>query len=561
MYTDNNPLSYVLTSAKLDSAGARWLSELSQYQFSVKYRPGKNNADADVLSRIHEPPDEQVITLDSVQAVCGSAVTTGGGFVEILSMTQSVIDSVEDEDADSLHHPTWRDWKKKQRRDAIINRVIQIKEANGKITESDKRQYPTDMKIYSREWEKLFLRRGVLYRERVHQGDIVYQLVLPTSERQNALTGLHENAGHFGQDRTLEMVRERFFWPKMADDVIEKVKNCERCIRRKMTVPDRAPLVSVKTTQPMELVAMDYLTVEPSKGNIENILVITDHFSKFSQAIRTKNQTAKTTAQALFKFFLDFGFPHTLHADQGRNFESDVIKELCNLGGIDKTRTKPYHPMGNGQCERFNRTLMDMLGTLTAEQKSNWKDHIHALVHAYNATKHESTGYSPFYLMFGRHPRLPIDVAMGVEPAERQLQKGVSYVKDLRQRLERAYDLASKHMGKRSEKRKEIYDKRVRGAKVDVGDRVLLRNVGLQGRHKLADRWSDEVYNVIDQPNPEIPVYVIKQEGRSRVTRTVHRNLLLPINFLPLTDELKKEERDNRNPEVEYRNKAETVEP
>ncbi len=551
VYTDNNPLSYVLTSAKLDSAGARWLSELSQYQFSIKYRPGKNNTDADVLSRIHEPPDEQVINQDSVQAVCSSAVNTGG-FVEILSMSQSVIDSIEDEDDDSLDHLTWRDWKKKQCKDPVINRIIQLKQANKRIKDADIRLNPMDMKIYSRQWEKLCLRRGVLYREREYQGNTVYQLVLPTNDRQNALTGLHENAGHFGQDRTLEMVRLRFFWPKMADDVTAKVKNCERCIRRKMTVPDRAPLVSVKTTQPMELVAMDYLTVEPSKGNIENILVITDHFSKFSQAIPTKNQTSKTTAQALIKFFLDFGFPHRLHADQGRNFESDVIKELCHLGGIDKTRTTPYHPMGNGQCERFNRTLMDMLGTLSAEEKSNWKDHIHALVHAYNATKHESTGYSPFYLMFGRHPRLPIDVAMGVEPAERQIQRGVSYVKDLRQRLERAYELARKHMEEKSEKRKELYDKRVRGAKVEVGDRVLLRNVGLKGRHKLANRWSDEIYYVIDQPNLDIPVFIIKKEGRSRVTRTIHRNLLLPINFLPLSEELQ-EEQNKRKPDIEYK--------
>ena len=419
----------------------------------------------------------------------------------------------------------------------MINRVILLKESGGKITDQDKKLFPQVMMIYNREWDKLSLRKGVLYRERLLQEERVFQLVLPVADRGNALEGLHENAGHFGQDRTLDLVRTRFFWPKMAEDVEKKVRHCERCIRRKVVVPHRAPLVNIVTSQPMELVAMDYLTVESSKGGFENILVVTDHFSKFCHVFPTKNQSAKTTAAALFKLFLDFGFPQRLHSDQGRNFESNIIKELCIIGGIDKSRTTPYHPMGNGQCERFNRTLMDMLGTLSAEQKANWKDHIQPLVHAYNATRHETTGFSPFYLMFGRHPRLPIDVAMGIEPAERQLDKKDStYVQDLRRRLGYAYDLATKQIQKRGAKNKVMYDRRVRGATVEVGDRVLVRNVGLQGRCKLSNRWGDDIFIVVEQPNEDIPVFVVRKEGKGKATKTLHRNMLLPVNFLPLPD-------------------------
>ena len=103
--------------------------------------------------------------------------------------------------------------------------------------------------------------------------------------------------------------------------------------------------------------------------------------------------------------WLRYGFPAKLHADQGRNCESSVVKELCKCTGITQTHTTPYHPQGNGTTERFNRTLMDMLGTLEPHLKPRWHEYVVAMTHAYNCTRHDSTGYTPYYLMFGRHPR------------------------------------------------------------------------------------------------------------------------------------------------------------
>ena len=157
---------------------------------------------------------------------------------------------------------------------------------------------------------------------------------------------------------------------------------------------------------------MDYLTLEPSKGNIENVLVITDHFTRYALAYASKTQTAQATARILWdNFICHYGFPEQFISDQGRNFESDLIQELCKIAGVKKLHTTPYHPQSNGQCERFNSTLCNMLGTLSDEEKSDWKSHLGCMTHAYNCTKHTSTTYSPYYLMFGRHPRLPIDVA------------------------------------------------------------------------------------------------------------------------------------------------------
>ena len=189
---------------------------------------------------------------------------------------------------------------------------------------------------------------------------------------------------------------------------------------------------------------MDFLSLEMSAGGYENILVITDHFTRYAQALPSKNQTAKTTARLLFdNFICHYGFPARLHSDQGRNFESQVIKELCSIANIEKSRTTPYHPMGNGMPERFNQTLLNMLGTLEDHQKSDWKSYVPSLVHAYNSTRHESTGYSPHFLMFGRHPRLAVDAFLGIRP-ESASQDQTKYAADLRKRLDFAYRCATK---------------------------------------------------------------------------------------------------------------------
>ena len=242
----------------------------------------------------------------------------------------------------------------------------------------------------------------------------------------------------------------------------------------------------------MELICIDYLTLETSKGGFANVPVVTDHFTKYSQAYPTRKQTAKITAQILYNnFFVHYGFPARLHSDQGRNFESRVIKELCVLGGIQKSRTTPYHPMGNGHCESFNQTLLEMLGTLEPDKKADWNAYVAPLVHMYNSTKHDTTGYSPYLLLFGREPRLPIDVLL--PSPEGQLSCSyTSYVVNLRKRMKYAQELVDERIKTAGESNKEWYDRKVRGATLQPVDQVLIRQVGIQGKHKLVDRWEEE---------------------------------------------------------------------
>ena len=183
--------------------------------------------------------------------------------------------------------------------------------------------------------------------------------------------------------------------------------------------------------------------------------MITDHFSRYAQAIPTRNQKATTTAKVLFEnFFLHYGFPAVLHSDKGANFESKVIRKPCEIAGVKKSRTTPYHPMVNGMVERYNKTLLNMLRTLSDNQKSDWKSHVFTMTHAYNAAEHESTGYAPFYLMFGRHPRLAIDAFLGLENEPSAPKRHQDYSDKLQHHLEYAYNIASEEARKAAKKHK-----------------------------------------------------------------------------------------------------------
>ena len=160
-----------------------------------------------------------------------------------------------------------------------------------------------------------------------------------------------------------------------------------------------------------------YLCLEPGNGLEENVLVITDHFTRYSQAYVTKTQTAQTTAKTLWdKFIVHYGLPKKVLTDQGCSFESQLVADLCKLMGIQNVWTSPYHPQTNSQCQKFNSTLINMLGMLPKEEKSECKNHIGTLVHAYNCTQNSATGFSPYFLMFGRQPHLPINVTLGLAP-------------------------------------------------------------------------------------------------------------------------------------------------
>ena len=156
------------------------------------------------------------------------------------------------------------------------------------------------------------------------------------------------------------------------------------------------------------------------------------------------------------------------------------------------SRATPYHRMGNGMVERFNQTLLNMLGTLEDRKNEDWKTYVAPLVHSYNATKHSSTGYSPYFLMFGRHLRLAVDAYLDISlPEESNIVSQDHYATKLKKRVQFTYKVASKEAQKAADRNKADYDLKVREATLDVGELNWFRcyHTRCDNRHRILSRW------------------------------------------------------------------------
>ena len=362
VYTDNNPLTYVLISAKLDACGQRWVSAIALMNFQIHYKPGKTNIDADALSRILWT---EKLTDEEVQGTLKGCLEKPECLWEAYARSVKIV-----EDLQPNLEPARMDSKalaKAQNQDptlSAIKRMIRNKFLFRRRATS--RDSP-ELKTYLHQRTKLKLRAGVLYRytedwSRPDRSSM--QLCLPPPFRKEALEGCHDNIGHLGLDRTLDLLRDRFYWPHLLDDAKNHVSTRRRCQLAK-SKQQRAPMQPYHADAPVELVHMDYLTIEHGKtGNDVNILIITDHYSRFAQAVVTSSQTALVTAKAAWNhFFSKYGFPKKIVTDQGTNFESKLFMKLCQVVKITKLRTTSYHPQTNGNCERFNATLINMIKT------------------------------------------------------------------------------------------------------------------------------------------------------------------------------------------------------
>ena len=318
----------------------------------------------------------------------------------------------------------------------------------------------------------------------------------------------------------------------MSQALLRAVANCGRCIQYKAKgqLPPMQPIIC---TELMELVHIDYVGMEVTvatdkKPVVQNVLVVVDHFTQYVQAFVTKNHTARTMARVLYNnYFSVFGFPQRFMWDQGMEFCGKVIAAMCSLLGVEKIRTTPYHPQTNGSAERVHQTLQRMIGKLDPEKRRKWLAHIGSIIIVYNSTRSLVTGYSPYYLMFGCRPRLPIDLLFPMHQTQMLTRTIDEYVASLYDRLRESLAIVQDCAVKEAQRQKRLYDRKVGAIELRPGDHVLVRLDAFRGqRRKLKNRWGDDLHTVVTHVADGIPAYVVKN-NRTGKKKVVHRARLL----------------------------------
>ena len=542
--TDNNPLTYIFSSANLDAAAQRWVACLVSYNFSLEYQKGKDNTVANFLSQMNEHlPEEEVqeylnqIPYPGVKAVLDNAITPIEERAEQgVRPTPDCQGDCQEETVEArparLATTNVTDWKQEQKEDPILYQVAKHLRAPRETFKAalhqvlDKKATAT----YVKAKEQLLIKNGLLYRKtRQGQADeIMFQFVVPQRHRGATLDGYHREAAHQGQCRSTALMQERFWWPSMTRDLRNCIKKCGHC-RKYEAAPPVAPMKPLACSGPGELLHVDFTSIEetvPLKEDpvIHNVLVLQDHFSKYIVTYVVKDQTAHTAAETLRNgFFGLFGAPAYLVSDQGKAFTGHVITHLCELYGVQKLRTLPYHAQTNGQVERMNQTII---------RKACWSEHLPELLLAYNATRSAVTGYSPYYLLFSRRPRIPVDYLFPtLRDSPHQTKMEVSVVA-MQKRLKEAFTVARHLTSEEVARQCCYYDHKAGAVALQPGDVVMVRTDGFVGDRKVKDRWEDGGF-IVESQLEDWPVYKVKcptSDARQKPKyQILNRNCLLLI--------------------------------
>ena len=490
--TDHAALSWLQKTPEPIGQNARWLELLGEYDFTIKHRAGKSHGNADSISRhpCLNKPSCTACHAYSVTRAAGQASEKEGQGTSQATASQTADSSAESDGAltsrligGPADQFSWtaQELAAAQRQDKDLEFVLSLLESStAKPSWADVELQSSTVKCLWHEWDRLRVIDGVLHRKwiSVDGSPDFMQIVLPRSHREQCIMLAHTGmtGGHLGRSKTEEQVKRRAYWPGWRSQVASTLKKCDSCAQyHRGKAPRQTPLRPFGAGEPFEVVALDITGKHPrsSRGN-EYIVTVTDVYSKWSEAYAVRVHTAPVVAKVLVdNFFCRFGMPRRLLTDQGPEFESQLFQELCKHMGIEKVRTSPYKPSTNGCVERFHRTLNSMLGKVVQENQRDWDDKLQPVMAAYRAAKHESTGFSPNYLVYGRENRAPIDIVLGeVAGEEERYQSQDDFVAATQQRLRQAHQLAREHLNAAAERRKDEYDVKVKSATFSVGDWV-----------------------------------------------------------------------------------------
>ena len=468
--TDHHALCWLQSKTDLAGRLARWSMTISEYKYVITHRNGKLHQDADALSRY--PLNEDNDTPDNTWGESSNTVGV---------MTQ--------DNRDELTKGQQDEW-------AYVFKNAE----NGKETVN------------------YIIENGLLYRIRItgeEETDAELRLCIPKNLRTTILQACHDDitSGHLGETRTYDRVTQRYFWHGISRDIERYIKACPDCQSRKKG-QYRKPSGFLELThieKPWDRVGMDILGPFPtsSLGN-RYIVVAVDYVTKWAEAVALHTAGAKQVAEFFVtEILLRHGAPRKLTTDQGKCFVATMMQRVLAAMETNHQTTTAYHPQANGLVERLNHTLADMLSMYVSRDHKDWDTTLPFVRFAYNTSRQETTGKSPFYLMHGRHPVLPIDTIFGADPDPRHLVPVESggpenYEMWMLGNLQRAFAEVDTRSQRAQRKYKQHYDKQRReGERFQPSQQVLVyrptRKVGLA--EKLLHRWHGP-YNIIRQITP-----------------------------------------------------------
>lgn len=348
-----------------------------------------------------------------------------------------------------------------------------------KLQVNQKRQSKNTVTWYEKNNDMLYK-----FSKCVKTGRVQKQLVVPRGLIMNVMSVAHESplAGHMGIRKTNSRVRSCFTWPGMDADICRFCRSCDICQRtiskgRVTKVPlGNMPIIE----QPFERVGVDLIgPIHPkSERGHRYILTMVDYATRYPEAIPLRGITTEEVAEAMLTVFTRMGVPKEILSDLGTQFTSQLMHEVSRLLSVKKLFTTPYNPRCNGLTEKINGVLKSMLKKLTAERPTDWDRYIDPVLFAYREVPQDSTGFSPFELIFGRTVRGPMQIlkeAWTVSGDDQtETLTSYEYVLDLKERLSETCELARQELAKSQAKYKRYYNKKARDRSYNVDDFVLL---------------------------------------------------------------------------------------
>ena len=501
--TDHQPLVSMKNLKDPMGRIGRLLNKIQDLDYSLVYQPGATNYVADFLSRPDNPKSSLERPIE--------------GETELNATELEIVGCVN--------------WIAEQARDVAIKGVLELMKER-LASELEVESVWSGLKLA--EWfkirSKLVVSGGVLM-VNANEEQLGQRIVVPVALVPTILNLLHDGplAGHRDFEKTLEMLRRRYFWLRLRLDVLEYCESCHLCQTKKhLGKLPKAPLKQIKVDTPWSVLGLDVAgpLKRTANGNLYMIVVV-DYFTKFCVAKAVPDNTAKTAAKFLFdEVVCKFGLPKTIISDNGVNFKADLFKRVCKLCGITNAYASVYHPMANGQVERTIKSTKQILTMYVNTSHSDWDDYLQASICAYNSSTHASIKFSPYEVLFGRKPLAVSEVILG-QPEEISKKKEVNtYVRDLKSNIKRIHDAVNVNLDKARARQKIQHDKFVNNAnKYKVGDKVLVQNERkLIGESKSFRPKASGPYEIIKIFN-DVDFRLRGADGKVQVA---HYNRVLP---------------------------------